>query len=218
MAAAGAERGGGREAASRGAGTCGAGRPPGAMRALYPGSFDPLTLGHLDLIERAARLFDGVVVAVLQNPGKTPAFSLEQRLGGRLQQTIGGMMLQLSPIYDADLVGGPFPEEILAIPDLVYLDVSGMQFGALPPEIDRLAGLQTLVAQRNELGALPESLGNLMALKKLFVGKNNLTELPASLTQCIELKTVDIKGNPMSPDAIVRIRDMLGEDVKVKHD
>jgi pantetheine-phosphate adenylyltransferase len=51
------------------------------MRALYPGSFDPLTLGHLDLIERASRLFDGVIVAVLQNPGKTPAFGLEQRLG-----------------------------------------------------------------------------------------------------------------------------------------
>jgi pantetheine-phosphate adenylyltransferase len=50
------------------------------MRALYPGSFDPLTLGHLDLIERAARLFDGVIVAVLQNPGKLPAFSLEKRL------------------------------------------------------------------------------------------------------------------------------------------
>jgi pantetheine-phosphate adenylyltransferase len=50
------------------------------MRALYPGSFDPLTLGHLDLIERAARLFDGVIVAVLQNPGKTPAFSLQERL------------------------------------------------------------------------------------------------------------------------------------------
>ncbi len=50
------------------------------MRALYPGSFDPLTLGHLDLIERSARLFDGVVVAVLQNPNKTAAFPLEQRL------------------------------------------------------------------------------------------------------------------------------------------
>jgi pantetheine-phosphate adenylyltransferase len=50
------------------------------MRALYPGSFDPLTLGHLDLIERSARLFDGVVVAVLQNPSKSPAFSLDQRL------------------------------------------------------------------------------------------------------------------------------------------
>ncbi len=50
------------------------------MRALYPGSFDPLTLGHLDLIERSARLFDAVVVAVLQNPNKTAAFPLEQRL------------------------------------------------------------------------------------------------------------------------------------------
>ncbi|MEB3185096.1 MAG: pantetheine-phosphate adenylyltransferase [Cyanobacteriota bacterium] len=50
------------------------------MRALYPGSFDPLTLGHLDLIERSTRLFDGLVVAVLQNPNKSAAFSLEQRL------------------------------------------------------------------------------------------------------------------------------------------
>lgn len=51
-----------------------------AMKALYPGSFDPLTLGHLDLIERADRLFDGLVVAVLRNPGKQPSFPLEQRL------------------------------------------------------------------------------------------------------------------------------------------
>ena len=50
------------------------------MRAVYPGSFDPLTLGHLDLIERGAVLFDGLVVAVLRNPSKIPAFSLEQRL------------------------------------------------------------------------------------------------------------------------------------------
>ena len=50
------------------------------MRALYPGSFDPLTLGHLDLIERGALLFDGVVVAVLRNPSKNPCFSVEQRL------------------------------------------------------------------------------------------------------------------------------------------
>ena len=50
------------------------------MQALYPGSFDPLTLGHLDLIERAALLFEGVVVAVLRNPSKNPCFSVEQRL------------------------------------------------------------------------------------------------------------------------------------------
>jgi pantetheine-phosphate adenylyltransferase len=50
------------------------------MKALYPGSFDPLTLGHLDLIERASHLFDGLVVAVLQNPSKNPCFSVAQRL------------------------------------------------------------------------------------------------------------------------------------------
>ena len=50
------------------------------MQALYPGSFDPLTLGHLDVIERAAQLFERVVVAVLRNPSKNPCFSVEQRL------------------------------------------------------------------------------------------------------------------------------------------
>ena len=50
------------------------------MQALYPGSFDPLTLGHLDLIERASLLFEGVMVAVLRNPSKNPCFSVEQRL------------------------------------------------------------------------------------------------------------------------------------------
>ena len=50
------------------------------MQALYPGSFDPLTLGHLDLIERASLLFERVVVAVLLNPSKNPCFSVEQRL------------------------------------------------------------------------------------------------------------------------------------------
>jgi pantetheine-phosphate adenylyltransferase len=50
------------------------------MQALYPGSFDPLTLGHLDLIERSAQLFERLVVAVLRNPGKNPCFSVEERL------------------------------------------------------------------------------------------------------------------------------------------
>ncbi|BAC88788.1 pantetheine-phosphate adenylyltransferase [Gloeobacter violaceus] len=50
------------------------------MIALYPGSFDPLTYGHLDIIERAARLFDRVVVAVLRNPAKVPLFTVEERL------------------------------------------------------------------------------------------------------------------------------------------
>ncbi|WP_186499389.1 pantetheine-phosphate adenylyltransferase [Synechococcus sp. A15-24] len=51
------------------------------MRALYPGSFDPLTNGHMDLIERAVALFGQVTVAVLSNPNKRPAFSVDQRIG-----------------------------------------------------------------------------------------------------------------------------------------
>ena len=49
-------------------------------RVLYPGTFDPITRGHTDLIERAARLFDHVIVAVAANPKKSPLFSLEQRV------------------------------------------------------------------------------------------------------------------------------------------
>ena len=48
--------------------------------ALFPGSFDPITSGHVDLIRRAMRLFDRVVVAVLVNPAKTGLFPVDQRL------------------------------------------------------------------------------------------------------------------------------------------
>jgi pantetheine-phosphate adenylyltransferase len=48
--------------------------------AIYPGSFDPLTNGHLDVIERAAKLFDRVVVAVAKNDSKNPLFTLSERL------------------------------------------------------------------------------------------------------------------------------------------
>ncbi len=47
--------------------------------AICPGSFDPLTLGHVDIIRRASRLFERVVVAVLHNPEKAPLFSVEER-------------------------------------------------------------------------------------------------------------------------------------------
>ena len=50
------------------------------MIAIYPGSFDPITLGHLDIIQRGSRLFDKVIVAVLRNPHKIPLFTVEQRL------------------------------------------------------------------------------------------------------------------------------------------
>lgn len=48
--------------------------------AVYPGTFDPITLGHLDLVERAARVFDRVIVAVASNKNKNPFFSLQERV------------------------------------------------------------------------------------------------------------------------------------------
>jgi pantetheine-phosphate adenylyltransferase len=50
------------------------------VTAIYPGSFDPITLGHLDIIERGGKLFERVIVAVLCNPSKQPLFSVEKRV------------------------------------------------------------------------------------------------------------------------------------------
>ena len=49
-------------------------------RAIYPGSFDPITLGHLDIIERSAKLFDEVIVALLLNLDKQPMFTTDERV------------------------------------------------------------------------------------------------------------------------------------------
>jgi len=57
-------------------------------RAIYPGSFDPVTNGHLDVIQRASRLFDEVIVAVAYNDEKHPLFTNEERLH-LLEQTVG---------------------------------------------------------------------------------------------------------------------------------
>lgn len=50
------------------------------VKAVYPGSFDPVTFGHLDIIERASKVVDEVIVAVLINSGKNPLFSMEERV------------------------------------------------------------------------------------------------------------------------------------------
>ncbi|MBP7546832.1 MAG: pantetheine-phosphate adenylyltransferase [Corallincola sp.] len=52
----------------------------GSIRVIYPGTFDPITNGHVDLIGRAARLFDQVVVGVAASPSKRPMFSLDERV------------------------------------------------------------------------------------------------------------------------------------------
>ena len=58
------------------------------ITALYPGSFDPLTHGHLDIVDRAARIFDRVVIAVLENPNKRPLFTSDERVA-MIKESLG---------------------------------------------------------------------------------------------------------------------------------
>jgi pantetheine-phosphate adenylyltransferase len=67
-------------------------------RAIYPGSFDPVTNGHLDVIDRARKLFDEVIVAVAHNDQKQPLFTLEERLE-LLRSTIGELdRVRIAPL------------------------------------------------------------------------------------------------------------------------
>ena len=82
--------------------------------AVYPGSFDPCTNGHLDIITRASRLFDKVVVAVLINSNKTPLFSAEERVSMIKKVTsdldnvevvsFSGLLVDFIKEHDADIV------------------------------------------------------------------------------------------------------------------
>ena len=71
---------------------------PSMRRAIYPGSFDPVTNGHLDVVDRARKLFDEVIVAVAHNDQKQPLFTLEERLQ-LLRETVGTFQnVQIAPL------------------------------------------------------------------------------------------------------------------------
>lgn len=70
---------------------------------IYPGSFDPPTNGHLDLIERASKLFDEIVVAVLRHDTKAPLFSVEERLE-MMREAVGGLDNVTTDSFDGLLV------------------------------------------------------------------------------------------------------------------
>jgi pantetheine-phosphate adenylyltransferase len=81
---------------------------------IYPGTFDPITYGHLDVLARAARLFDKVTVSVADNPGKKPLFSSEERLAMILPNivqfpnvsatTFGGLLVDFAVNQKADAI------------------------------------------------------------------------------------------------------------------
>lgn len=144
--------------------------------------------------------------------------TIEQRLGSRLEPTVGGYMLRLNPLFDRDLMGGPMPEAVVGIDRLVHLEASNMGFSELPASIGRCANLTTLVLANNGLTELPEGIGELAMLKRLILQGNPIASLPNSLVNCTELKLLDLRGTAMTPADAAAWAVRLPEGCKVKFD
>jgi pantetheine-phosphate adenylyltransferase len=119
-------------------------------RAACPGSFDPVTNGHLDIVGRAARLYDEVVVAVLINPSKPGLFGLEERVAMLREvtaeypnvhmMTFEGLLVDFCKANDIDAV----VKGLRAVSDFDYeLQMAQMNLG--------LAGIETLFMPTNPL-------------------------------------------------------------------
>jgi len=114
------------------------------VTAVYPGTFDPITNGHSDLVQRAAKLFDRVIVAVAMNPGKQPVFNTDERveLATHVLADIDGVTVCSFNSLLVDLVREHDAQVILrglrAVSDFDYeFQLAGMN-RRLAPEIETL--------------------------------------------------------------------------------
>lgn len=115
-----------------------------SIRAIYPGTFDPITCGHSDIVSRAAKLFDEVIVAVAANSGKSPVFSLEERVElaerilGHLPHVkvcgFSGLLANFATEMDAHVI----VRGLRAVSDFEYeFQLSGMN-KALQPDLETI--------------------------------------------------------------------------------
>ncbi len=129
-----------------------------AVKALYPGTFDPPTNGHLDLIERGSKIFDHLVVAILRNSAKDPLFTVEERMemlkgatagiGNVSVATFNGLMVEFARQQGAASV----LRGIRAITDYEYEFQMALMNRRLAPEIETVflqpAGRYSFVSSR----------------------------------------------------------------------
>lgn len=111
---------------------------------ICPGSFDPVTKGHMDIIERASRLFDKVIVAVLNNASKNPCFTIDERIGllkettkhlGNIEiATFDGLLVDFAKLRGASAV----VKGLRAVTDFEYEFQMSMINKKLCPEIETI--------------------------------------------------------------------------------
>lgn len=112
--------------------------------AIYPGSFDPVTLGHYDIIERSSKIFDKLIVGVLNNSAKSPLFSVEERVNmlkdvtSRFPnvevQSFAGLLIDFVRSNDANVI----VRGLRAITDFEYELQLAQMNRVIAPEIDTL--------------------------------------------------------------------------------
>jgi len=134
-------------------------------KAIFPGTFDPLTLGHQDLIARAAGIFDEVIVAIAMSPGKRPLFSLDERIALARQscapyshvrvEGFSGLLIDFARQQGANvLVRG-----IRSMTDFDYENQLAGMYRQLMPELEVL-----FLPARSELSCVTSSLVREVAL------------------------------------------------------
>jgi pantetheine-phosphate adenylyltransferase len=128
------------------------------VKALYPGTFDPPTNGHIDLVQRGAKIFGHVTVAVLNNPGKNPLFTVAERvemleeatrsLGNVSVATFDGLMVEFARRQGATVV----LRGIRAISDYEYEFQMALMNRRLAPELETVflqpAGRYSFISSR----------------------------------------------------------------------
>ena len=112
--------------------------------AIYPGSFDPVTLGHYDIIERSSKIFDKLIVGVLNNSAKSPLFSVEERVNMLKDvtshfpsvevQSFAGLLIDFVRSNDANVI----VRGLRAITDFDYELQLAQMNRVIAPEIDTL--------------------------------------------------------------------------------
>ena len=113
-------------------------------RAIYPGTFDPITLGHLDIIKRGCKIFDEIIVAVAQNKEKKPMFSFEKRVEFVKKATINlpkvkvvgfeGLLVELSAKLNANII----IRGLRAVSDFEYELQMGYANASLKEDLDTI--------------------------------------------------------------------------------